>query len=78
LKEIKPAQYGTNTAVGVEVRMLGVAIDGPVIPQWTINPFRYNSSNPTNNVNTFDLWVDIVVGGKTNRINNWSDKPTIL
>ncbi len=42
------------------------------------NPFRYNSSNPTNNPNSFDLWVDIIIAGKTNRISNWSSTPTIV
>ena len=42
-----------------------------------LNPWRYVSSNPTNNPGEFDLWVDIIVGGKTNRICNWSDKPPI-
>ena len=52
-------------------------MDGPVV-YGDINPFRYVSSNPTNNTSTFDLWVDVIVGGKTNRISNWSDKPEIV
>jgi len=41
-----------------------------------LNPFRYNSSHPTNNTGSYDLWVDIVVGGgKTNRVCNWSTQP---
>jgi prepilin-type N-terminal cleavage/methylation domain-containing protein len=43
-----------------------------------LNPFRYNSSNPTNNPNTYDLWVDVIIDGKTNRINNWSKEPIIV
>lgn len=42
-----------------------------------MNPWRYNSSNPTNNPGSFDLWVDIMVDGKTNRISNWSREPLI-
>jgi hypothetical protein len=42
-----------------------------------LNPIRYNSSSPTGNSKTYDLWVDIVVGGKTNRISNWSENPEI-
>jgi hypothetical protein len=39
-----------------------------------LNPFRYNSTNPTNSPNSFDLWVDLVISGKTYRINNWSTR----
>lgn len=56
----------------------------PVNPQWYplgvpgLNPFRYNSSNPTNNPKSFDLWVDIIIAGKTNRVCNWSKDPVIV
>ena len=43
-----------------------------------INPWRYNSTNPTNNPGGFDLWVDIYVGGKTQRVSNWSKKPPLV
>lgn len=37
-----------------------------------LNPVRYNSSAPTHNKKTYDLWVDIVIKGRTNRISNWN------
>lgn len=43
-----------------------------------VNPWRYNSSSPTNNPNGFDLWVDVIIAGKTNRFSNWSAKPQIV
>ena len=43
-----------------------------------LNPWRYVSNNPTNNPGAFDLWVDIVIDGKTNRISNWSTTPQVL
>lgn len=43
-----------------------------------LNPWRYVSSHATNNNNSYDLWVDIVVGGKTNRVCNWSTQPIRL
>jgi prepilin-type N-terminal cleavage/methylation domain-containing protein len=43
-----------------------------------VNPFRYNSSNPTNNSSAYDLWIDIVISGQTNRISNWSRQPQII
>ncbi len=36
-----------------------------------INPWRYNSSNPTRNPGKFDLWAEVIVGGKTNTYGNW-------
>ena len=48
---------------------------GPLGPANNANPWRYVSSNPTNNPNSYDLWVDIVIAGKTNRLSNWSSRP---
>jgi prepilin-type N-terminal cleavage/methylation domain-containing protein len=81
LIELKPAQYG-ELAPGV--RLLVCSVTWPEklgngaagVP--TLNPWRYDSSNPTNNSGEFDLWVDIIVGDKTNRISNWTDKPVLV
>jgi prepilin-type N-terminal cleavage/methylation domain-containing protein len=73
LKELKLMQYADFGGI----RRLGVALDGPVMAG-TVTPFYYNSSNPTNNPNSYDLWLDIRVGGKTNRISNWSAGPQQL
>jgi prepilin-type N-terminal cleavage/methylation domain-containing protein len=87
IRDIKPGQYGERIVAGVErVRVLGTSVPGqlvwPPLPQQltdiSINPFRYNSSNPANNPTSYDLWVDVIVGGKTNRISNWSSKPQVL
>jgi prepilin-type N-terminal cleavage/methylation domain-containing protein len=43
----------------------------------TVNPWRYVSSKPVNNRNEFDLWIDVVVGGETNRICNWTKQVLI-
>jgi prepilin-type N-terminal cleavage/methylation domain-containing protein len=64
------------------ITVLGASLDGPIAftnPTGTrINPWRYNSSTPTNNPKTFDLWIDIIIGGKTNRISNWTKQPQVL
>jgi prepilin-type N-terminal cleavage/methylation domain-containing protein len=41
----------------------------------TINPWRYNCSSPTNNPNSYDLWLDVIISGKAYRICNWSKQP---
>jgi hypothetical protein len=43
-----------------------------------INPWHYNSSNPTNNPGSYDLWMDFISQGKTNRVSNWSKDPQIV
>jgi prepilin-type N-terminal cleavage/methylation domain-containing protein len=40
------------------------------------NPFRYVYPG-TNNPNSYDLWVQLVISGKTNLICNWSKNPII-
>lgn len=67
LKELKSTQY----ADAAGLRRLGMAFEGPAMVG-SITPYFYNSSNPTNNPNSYDLWVDVVIGGKTNRISNWT------
>jgi hypothetical protein len=57
--------------------LMGSTVEGPRMID-EINPFRYVSSVATNNPETFDLWVDVIVGSKTNRVCNWSDKPLNL
>ena len=43
-----------------------------------INTWGYNSSHPTNNPTSYDLWIDVLIGGKTNRICNWSKQPLVV
>jgi prepilin-type N-terminal cleavage/methylation domain-containing protein len=41
-----------------------------------LNPFRYVYPG-TNNPNSYDLWVQLVIRGQTNLICNWSGQPLI-
>jgi prepilin-type N-terminal cleavage/methylation domain-containing protein len=66
---LRTGQFSTNSQISV----LGSGIDGNVMIG-KVNPWRYNSSSPTNNPGTFDLWIDYDFGGKSNRICNWSDR----
>jgi prepilin-type N-terminal cleavage/methylation domain-containing protein len=44
----------------------------PLAPQYpTLNPWRYVSTNPTNNPDSYDLWAEILVGGRRRIIGNW-------
>jgi prepilin-type N-terminal cleavage/methylation domain-containing protein len=74
LREVLPAHYGEKIVNGSKVRLLGTIVDGPLMFGTInpINPFRYNATNPTNNLNSYDLWVEVILGGRTNIISNWS------
>jgi prepilin-type N-terminal cleavage/methylation domain-containing protein len=63
------------------VVILGSSLSGgDMLPGATgpINPFGYNSATPSHNPNSYDLWLDINIFGKTYRICNWSSKPLVL
>jgi prepilin-type N-terminal cleavage/methylation domain-containing protein len=83
LPGLKPNQVVvfTNNFPGnmVPIKLLITAVGGPdstynpLGPNAPgINPWRYNSSNPTNNPGAYDLWVQLSIGGKTNLVCNWS------
>lgn len=88
LKGLKPGQYAEGKTNGVVIRILTSTIQllpnqpSPVSalivsdpPGALPNPWYYNSSSPTNNTGSYDLWVDVIIGGKDNRISNWSEQP---
>lgn len=87
LRALKPGQYVEGANNQVKLRLLTCTVQWPknlppIISTFTPddrnvnpNPWRYNSTNPTNSPGSYDLWVDVLVGGKTNRISNWRRQP---
>jgi hypothetical protein len=85
LPDLKPKQICnfTNSTTGVQgVNLLIGSVGGPDaqyqplgLPD--VNPWRYNSSSPTNNPGSYDLWIQLAFGGKTNLICNWSKQVQI-
>ena len=68
LKNLKPDQYAS---VAPGTISLVVPVDGP---NGKPNPWNYlTGPNAVHNPNSYDLWVDIIAGGKTNRIANWKE-----
>jgi hypothetical protein len=82
---LKARSIGTCTASGsVSISNLVTAAHSdnsynPLLsanPTYMPNPFRYLYPG-TNNPTSYDLWVQVVISGKTNLICNWSKNPVI-
>jgi type II secretory pathway pseudopilin PulG len=91
LHDLKSSQIATismtnaGTRMNANGRVLVCSVPGPDPNEPPLNngspplnPWRYNSSTPTNNPNTYDLWVDISVNGLVLRICNWSSQSLII
>jgi prepilin-type N-terminal cleavage/methylation domain-containing protein len=85
LPDLKPnqiARYCTNYGNTFGVTLIITSVGGPdatyrPLNGLDLNPWRYNSSSPTNNPGSYDLWVQLKIGGKTNLICNWSKQVQI-
>jgi prepilin-type N-terminal cleavage/methylation domain-containing protein len=84
LSSLKPGQIGTNLD-GVCVITTAVMSDAIYRPMGTsystragrtANPWRYLYPG-VNNPNSYDLWLQLFVGGKTNLICNWKTTPQL-
>jgi len=78
LLNYKPDQITLFSNNNVGIKIIVTSVGGPDItykplgPGATgINPWRYNSSSPTNNPGGYDLWIQLCISGKTNLICNW-------
>ena len=80
LSDLKPNQI-TTTSNNVLVTVLICSVGGPEVTQplkqQDGNPWRYNSSSPTNNPGSYDLWVQLVIGKQTNLVCNWTKQVQI-
>ncbi|MCX7722753.1 MAG: type II secretion system GspH family protein [Verrucomicrobiae bacterium] len=86
-RTVSPEELGNIGTTNRPVWIFALPADGPLAfrsaeltgrQRWLI-PWCYDASS-TNRINadSYDLWIDIVVGGKTNRVCNWSDAPLVL
>jgi len=91
LHDLKPSQVATINMTNTGTKMsasgkvlvcsvLGPDPNEPALNNGTppLNPWRYNSSFPTNNPNSYDLWVDVLVNGRVLRISNWSSQALVI
>lgn len=82
LPGLKPNQitiFTNGSAPNNPIKLIITSVGGPDLTYHPlgpnavgINPWRYNSSNPTNNPGAYDLWVQLSISGKTNLICNWN------
>jgi prepilin-type N-terminal cleavage/methylation domain-containing protein len=87
INNLTPNQVGLYDPATPDVKLLVCSVTWPLeksqpsypVPKNpALNPWRYVSSHPTNNAGSYDLWVDLVIAGKTNRVCNWSTQPIKL
>jgi prepilin-type N-terminal cleavage/methylation domain-containing protein len=81
LPGMKPNQIGSTYVNGAYVTNLVTSVGGPDdaykplgVPG--VNPFRYLYPG-TNNPGGYDLWVQLVISGKTNLVCNWNSSVQI-
>lgn len=78
LSHLRSEQVGQPDVGKPQIKILVCSVQYPAgessapIPGTSLNPWHYVSSHATNNADTYDLWVDLVIGGKTYQVNNWS------
>jgi len=85
LPRINSTQIAHDEGTEILVTSVGGPFDGyNPIPGFVTssgayaNPWRYISSHPQNNPNSYDLWVEIVFKpGVTNLICNWNNRPQL-
>jgi prepilin-type N-terminal cleavage/methylation domain-containing protein len=86
LPDLKPNQVWnyTNAPATEGVNLLVSSVGGPdaiyqPLGSPDVNPWRYNSSNPTNNPGSYELWIQLSIGStnKLNLICNWTKQVQI-
>jgi prepilin-type N-terminal cleavage/methylation domain-containing protein len=73
---LKANRLGTSSTTGQNITNLITAMRGPdgtykPLGVQDVNPFRYAYPG-TNNPSSYDLWIQLVINGKTNLICNWT------
>ena len=78
IHELVPRQTGAITSGTVNVTLLTGSIGGPDTTYQPLgvpglNPWRYKSSGIlTNNPGSYELWIQLVIDGKTHLVCNWN------
>ncbi|HTV38943.1 MAG TPA: prepilin-type N-terminal cleavage/methylation domain-containing protein [Candidatus Sulfotelmatobacter sp.] len=82
LSNLKPGEVASNGIFGFTMIVTAANSDPPYQPIPGVNSLAGRPANPwrymcpgSNNPTSYDLWVQIYSGGKTNLICNWSKQP---
>ena len=81
ISDLKPNRFQQVSNNGVLATVLVAAVGGPDVSYKPFfntsgfNPWRYVCPG-TNNPNSYDLWIQLSIGGKTNLICNWNKQVT--
>ena len=76
LSQLRPAQWAEIVQGATTFRLLTCSVRWK--PDDSINPWHYRAASATNNPGGYDLWVNVLIGGRTNRFSNWSKQPQIV
>jgi prepilin-type N-terminal cleavage/methylation domain-containing protein len=77
----RASQYKEIRSGTPDVEVLVVPVSWPLnrsdqpTPVRGLNPWRYVSTRPTNNVTSYDLWAEYVDGNRVRVISNWAKDP---
>jgi prepilin-type N-terminal cleavage/methylation domain-containing protein len=76
--QVKRIPYRNQT-----IDVLAVPTRGPAAVELTagsvkVNPWLYVSTSATNNPERYDLWTEVIIGGKHMRFSNWEKDPVVL
>ncbi len=70
-KKFFAASEAQHKAIAGDVQVLIVPVE---LQPGQINPWRYDASSTNrHNPESYDIWAEILIGGKTNIIGNWKE-----
>jgi prepilin-type N-terminal cleavage/methylation domain-containing protein len=77
--KLKDAQFKEFTTAP-HIDLIAVPMRGPIQfgPKRDLNPWYYDSSSTNRNNETYDLWADVIIGGRVYRFSNWSKTPLLI
>jgi prepilin-type N-terminal cleavage/methylation domain-containing protein len=70
IPNVKPSSWAIAPGPAPQPYFLILDYKGP---SGQFNTWHYRSGKPEHNTETFDLWIDVVVGNKTYTIPNWKE-----
>jgi prepilin-type N-terminal cleavage/methylation domain-containing protein len=73
LANLKPKGFTAIPGRTPPIYVLTFPAVGPGAEGAFFNTWNYRSTKPTNNTESFDLWINLILSSKTNTISNWKE-----